>query len=82
MSTIIGDLDVRLVKMNECFLGFTYDLDVKINRLTALCGELLRATCVLYDCVGCGLLCALGQWSTPPDFNPVDDTNSCEPRNP
>ena len=64
--------DVRLVKMNECFLGFGTDPDENINRLTALCGELLGGTCALYGRLEQGLLCSLGQWHTPPDFNPVD----------
>ncbi len=35
----------RLSKINECFLNFLPDSLDNINRLTALCGELLGATC-------------------------------------
>ena len=59
--TTPSDFDVRLLKMSECFLGFTDDSDANINRLTALCGELLQGTCALYDRLDQGLLCSLGQ---------------------
>ena len=72
MRVIQRAFDDRLVKMNECFLGFGFDPDENINRLTALCGELLDATCALYDRLENGLLCSWGQWNTPTDFNPVD----------
>ena len=72
MTIGITDHDTRLLKMSQCFLGFTDDPDANINRLTALCGELLGGTCALYDRLDQGLLCALGQWNTPPDFNPID----------
>ena len=70
--TTATDFDARLVKMSQCFLGFTHDPDANINRLTALCGELLEGTCALYDRLDQGLLCSLGQWNTPPGFNPID----------
>ncbi len=61
-----------LAKMNECFLNFGTDPLENINRLTALCGELLGATCALYNRLDRGMLCSWGQWSTPPDYNSVD----------
>ncbi len=63
----------RLVKINECLLSLGSDFDANINRLTALCGEVLDATCALYSRLDGKLLCSVGQWSAPPDFNPEDD---------
>ena len=64
--------EARLAKINECFLGFGTDSIENINRLTALCGKLLGATCALYNRLDQGMLCSTGQWNTPPDYNPVD----------
>ena len=62
----------RLAKMNACFLSFGPDPGENINRLTALCGELMSAACALYNRLDQGLLYSWGQWNTPPDYNPVD----------
>ena len=62
----------RLTKINECFLGFGSDPLQNLNRVTALCGELLGATCALYSRLQGALLCSIGQWETPSGFNPVD----------
>ncbi len=64
--------EVRLAKINECFLGFGSDPKENINRLTAVCGELLGAACALYNRIDQGMLCSWGQWNTPPGYNPVD----------
>jgi PAS domain S-box-containing protein len=64
--------DQRLEKFNECFLDFGSDPLANINRLTALCGELLGGVCALYSRLEGELLCSIGQWQAPPDFNPVD----------
>lgn len=61
-----------LTKLNKCFLSFGVDPDRNINLLTALCGELLGATCALYNRLDGGLLHSVGQWRTPTDYNPVD----------
>jgi PAS domain S-box-containing protein len=58
----------RLKRLTDCFLSFGTDPGENINRMTALCGELLGATCALYNRLEGGLLCSLGQWHTPPDF--------------
>ena len=63
----------RLSKINECFLNFLPDALENIKRLTALCGELLGATCVLYNRLDQGLLHSWGQWNTPSDYNPIDN---------
>jgi PAS domain S-box-containing protein len=70
-----GDLrkaEERIEKLNECFLRFRADPDWNINCLVTLAGELLGATCALYNRLDQGLLCSIGQWNTPSDFNAVD----------
>ncbi len=62
----------RLTKLNECFLGFGAEPIENINHLTALCGELMGATCALYNRLDRGMLCSWGQWNAPPGYNPVD----------
>ncbi|MCM8790995.1 MAG: PAS domain S-box protein [Candidatus Omnitrophica bacterium] len=65
----------RWAKINETFLSFSADPYENINRLTALCGELLGADCALYNRLEEGRyqIRACGQWNTPPDFVPVDN---------
>ena len=63
----------NLAKLNACFINFTPDSIENISRLTALCGELLGATCALYNRLENGKLQSWGQWQTPASFNPVDD---------
>lgn len=58
----------RLNRLTECFLSFSIDPIANINRMTALCGELLGATCALYNCMEGDMLCSLGVWNTPPDY--------------
>ncbi|NCC51049.1 MAG: PAS domain S-box protein [Spartobacteria bacterium] len=65
----------RLEKINECLLGLGTDFDANVNRITALCGEIFGATCALYNRLQGGLLCSLGQWKTPGDYNPTDRPN-------
>jgi PAS domain S-box-containing protein len=62
----------RLARINECFLQQGSDSIENINRLTALCGELLGGVCALYNRMEGGTLCSLGQWNVPPDYNPKD----------
>ncbi len=62
----------RLERINHELLQLGPDHDANINRLTALCGEMLGATCALYNRLQGGLLCAKGQWQTPPDFKAAD----------
>ena len=64
----------RWAKINEAFLSFTADSQENINRLTALCGELLGADCALYSRIDkeSGQLSACGRWHTPEDFVSVD----------
>ncbi|MCL5421372.1 MAG: ATP-binding protein [Nitrospirae bacterium] len=65
-------MEKTIEKINECFLSFSSDSNENINRLTALCGELLGATCALYNRLERGMLLSLGQWNAPADYNPVD----------
>ena len=62
----------RLSRINECFLSFGTDPSENINRLTALCGEVMEATCALYNRLDGDMLCSVGKWNTPPGYNPVD----------
>jgi PAS domain S-box-containing protein len=64
--------EVRLEKINRCLLELGPNFDSNINRLTALCGELLGATCALYNRLQGDLLCSIGQWQTPPGFKSED----------
>ncbi len=65
-----GDAD-RLAKINRCFLGFGKDPNDNINRLTALCGELLDGTWAAYSYLDGDLLHSIGRWRTPADFKAV-----------
>lgn len=63
----------RLEKLNHCLLSLGSDYRTNVSKLTALCGELLEATCALYTGLNKGILFATGQWNTPPDFVPEDN---------
>ena len=72
-KTELRESKERLEKINKCFLSFGDDPSENICRLTALFGELLGATCALYNCLNDkGMLCSVGQWQVPEDFNPQD----------
>ena len=62
----------RLARINDCFLSFVADPLENIRRLTSLFGEIMDATCALYNRLEKGMLCSVGQWNTHPDFNPID----------
>lgn len=62
----------RIEKLNECFLRFEADPLVNINLLVALCGEMLGATCALYNRIEGNMLCSFGQWNTPPGYQSSD----------
>ncbi|MBU2262261.1 MAG: PAS domain S-box protein [Proteobacteria bacterium] len=64
--------EIRLARLNDCFLQFGVSSDDNINRLVAACGELMNATCALYNRLGKNLLCSVGQWRTPAGFKPED----------
>jgi PAS domain S-box-containing protein len=62
----------RLERINNGLLQRGPDHDSNLNRLTALCGELLGADCALYNRMQGGLLCSIGQWQTPSGFKAKD----------
>lgn len=63
----------KLQKVNSCFLSFGEDPAENICRLTAIFGEMLGASCALYNYIDDkNILCSVGQWHTPKDFNPKD----------
>lgn len=63
----------RFAKINEVFLNFVPDSVENIRRLTALCGELLKADCALYNRLDGDMLYSCGQWNVPEGYNPVDE---------
>ncbi len=62
----------RLNRINQCFLEFGNDPNDNINRLTALCGELLGGAWALYSYLDSGLLQSIGRWRTPANFKAVN----------
>lgn len=56
---------IRLTRMNDCFLGFGPNPVENINRLTALCGDLLGATSAFYNRLEHGKLLSWGHWNPP-----------------
>lgn len=63
----------RLAKLNACFAGFGVNPLDNIKRLVAVCGDLLGATCALYNRLEGGMLCSIGQWETPADLGARND---------
>ncbi len=63
----------RLGKLNKCFLSFGVDPERNINKLVALCGETMGATCALYSRLeNEDMLCVVGQWHVPADYKAID----------
>ncbi|MEW6050620.1 MAG: PAS domain S-box protein [Candidatus Zixiibacteriota bacterium] len=62
----------RLLRINETLLHLESSPSANISAITALCGELLHADCALYNRLVGNMLYSVGQWHTPPDYNPVD----------
>ncbi|MDP3730040.1 MAG: diguanylate cyclase [Candidatus Omnitrophota bacterium] len=59
----------RLEKINSCFLKFGEEPYENIRHLTSVFGELLGATCALYNCLDRdGMLCSMSQWQAPADY--------------
>ena len=65
-------IENHFLKLSECFLSFSSDPIENINRLVALCGELMGATCALYNRLDKDLLCSVGKWNAPSDYRLVD----------
>ena len=64
--------ELRLLKINECFLSLGVDYAANVNRFVALAGELLDGACALYNRLDAGLLCSLGQWHAPEGYRAQD----------
>ena len=62
----------RLMKLNDCLSSLGVDSDLNINRLTALCGELLNATFALYNRLCDGTLYSAGKWHAPEEIKNHD----------
>jgi signal transduction histidine kinase len=60
-----------LSKMNRSFLSFSSDSTENINRLTALCGELLGSDYATYNRLEDGFIHSRGKWNVPADFQNV-----------
>ncbi|MFH0918719.1 MAG: PAS domain S-box protein [Fibrobacterota bacterium] len=58
----------RLILLNTTLVSLGMDHTENINRMTALCGQLLGGAYALYNRLDQNLLCSLGQWQTPPDY--------------
>jgi diguanylate cyclase (GGDEF)-like protein/PAS domain S-box-containing protein len=61
----------RLKAINDCLLNLQADPDANIRSLTQLCGRLMEAACAMYSRLDHNLLCAVGEWQTPAEFEPV-----------
>lgn len=62
----------RLQRINEAFLNFGTSISENINRLTALCGELLNADTALYNRLEDDALKSCGLWKVPEGFKTID----------
>jgi len=58
----------RLQQLNQVLTRLGNDYKENIERLTAACGELLGATCALYNRLEGGELCTEGAWQAPEDM--------------
>ena len=65
-------IENHFLKLHECFLSFGPNPEDNINRLVALCGELMGATCALYNRLDNDMLCSVGKWNTPLDCITID----------
>jgi signal transduction histidine kinase/CheY-like chemotaxis protein len=62
----------RLETINACLSNLGSDFTENVNHITTLLGEILGATCTLYNRLDHGMLCSLGQWHAPLDYHPQD----------
>ncbi|MFH1716037.1 MAG: PAS domain S-box protein, partial [Planctomycetota bacterium] len=65
----------RLEKINTCLLSLGSDFIENANRITALLGELLGASCTMYNCIQNGMLCSTSYWNASSDYTPQDKPN-------
>lgn len=62
----------RLQRMADTMLQLGGDYDANVRKLTEVCGELIGATCAMYNRLRGDMLCTLGGWQLPPGYQPVD----------
>ncbi|MCX6693332.1 MAG: ATP-binding protein [Methanomicrobiales archaeon] len=67
-----GEVQEKLMQVSRCFLAFGPDPVMNINLITGVAGEILGSACALYNRLEGKMLCAIGQWHTPPDFEVMD----------
>lgn len=65
----------QIRKLNECFLKFGSDPLENINFLVSVCGDLLGATCAIYNRKIGEMLCSLATWNTPNNFSTYTNSN-------
>ena len=66
-------IEERITKINKCFLDFSSNADENINKLVALCGKIMGGKCSVYNRLEGGLLCSVGKWNTPKDYNSISN---------
>jgi PAS domain S-box-containing protein len=64
--------EARLNRVNAVLLELGDEFERNVQLITAAGGELLAADCALYNRIDGELLCAKGQWRTPPAFKAED----------
>ena len=62
----------NITAITDCFASLGRDPLENIKQLTALCGQTMGAVCAIYNRLYSGMLCSIGQWSVPPDYNELD----------
>jgi len=62
----------RMSEINQCVLSLGPSFGDNVKKLTELCGKMLDATCAIYNRLDSGMLCSIGQWHTPSDYDPKD----------
>lgn len=66
----------RLIKICQCFISLGVSPALNIDKLTALCGEILDATCAMYNRLENGKIKMWGSWNIPEGFIEIDDPES------
>ena len=61
----------RMTKIAQVFSTLGSNTGENIQKLTALCGELLGADCALYNYLEGDMVCSLGSWNVPEDYEIV-----------
>jgi hypothetical protein len=61
----------KLDKISNCFFSLNSSSSDNIDKLVALCGDLMNATCALYNKLDNKMLCTFGKWNAPEGYNPL-----------